>query len=131
MSKNLKEDEIPDLFPIAGSNYYFDLDELSQSIRIERTESIDDILGEAKKKLKKNKEEDDEETEDEIEPYSQIIDITKWETLKVMIDAVLNEAAPVDEAMGFNKLAEQLSIPFRLSFNTLIKYKIIKEENGR
>lgn len=131
MSKNLKEDEIPDLFPIAGSNYYFDLDELSQSIRIERTESIDDILGEAKKKLKKNKEEDDEEAEDEIEPYSQIIDITKWETLKVMIDAVLNEAAPVDEAMGFNKLAEQLSIPFRLSFNTLIKYKIIKEENGR
>lgn len=131
MNKNLKEDEIPDLFPIAGSNYYFDLDELSQSIRIERTESIDDILGEAKKKLKKNKEEDDEETEDEIEPYSQIIDITKWETLKVMIDAVLNEVAPVDEAMGFNKLAEQLSIPFRLSFNTLIKYKIIKEENGR
>lgn len=131
MSKNLKEDdEIPELFPIAGSNYYFDLDELSQSIRIERTESIDDILGEAKKKLKKNKEEDDDE-DDEVEPYAQIIDITKWETIKVMVDAVLNESAPVDEAMGFNKLAEQLSIPFRLSFNTLIKYKIIKEENGR
>lgn len=130
MGKILKEDENPELFPIAGGNYYFDLNELSQFIRIEKTESVDDILGEAEKELNQNKKEDDEE-EEVIEPYTQIIDVTKWETIKVMVEAVLSETGPLDEAMGYKKLAEQLSIPFRLSFNTLIKYKIIKEENGR
>jgi len=33
--------------------------------------------------------------------------------------------------MGRTKLSSQLSIPFKLSFNTLLKYQIIKEENGR
>lgn len=114
-----------ELFPVAGNNYFFDLEELSQFIRIERTENIDDILGEAEKELQ------GEVKKEDLDLESQIIDITKWESIKVMIECVLNEQAPVDEAMGFNKLAEQLSIPFRLSFNTLIKHNIIKEDNGR
>jgi predicted RNA-binding protein len=112
-----------ELFPVAGNNYFFDLEELSQFIRIEKTENIDDILGEAEKELQGEIKKDDLE--------SQIIDITKWEAIKVMMECVLNEHSPVDEAMGFGKLSEQLSIPFRLSFNTLIKHNIIKEENGR
>lgn len=125
MGKNLKEEE-PKLFAIAGNQYYFDLDELSQYIRIEKTESVEDILGEIQEK-----ESDGEESEYKDSEYTQIIDVTKWETLKIMIETVLNEQGPIDEAMGYSKLSEQLSIPFRLSFNTLIKNKIIKEENGR
>ena len=57
--------------------------------------------------------------------------ITKWETTKVMIETVLTEQGPIDEAMGRTKLSNQLSIPFKLSFNTLLKYQIIKEDDGR
>jgi hypothetical protein len=137
MNKFRKEEEEPsDLFEIAGVKYYFDLDQLTQFIRIEKPESVDDILGEAKKELVKNTEdtedtENDELVEPELEGYSQIIDITKWETTKVMIETVLTEQGPIDEAMGRTKLSNQLSIPFKLSFNTLLKYQIIKEENGR
>jgi len=136
MNKFRKEEEPSDLFEIAGVKYYFDLDQLTQFIRIEKPESVDDILGEAKKELAK-KPEDTEDTENEelvepeLEGYSQIIDITKWETTKVMIESVLTEQGPIDEAMGRTKLSSQLSIPFKLSFNTLLKYQIIKEENGR
>jgi hypothetical protein len=139
MNKFRKEEEPSDLFEIAGVKYYFDLDQLTQFIRIEKPESVDDILGEAKKELTK-KPENTEDTEDseneelveaELEGYSQIIDITKWETTKVMIETVLTEQGPIDEAMGRTKLSNQLSIPFKLSFNTLLKYQIIKEENGR
>ena len=136
MNKFRKEEEPSDLFEIAGVKYYFDLDQLTQFIRIEKPESVDDILGEAKKELVKNTEdtedtENDELVEPELEGYSQIIDITKWETTKVMIETVLTEQGPIDEAMGRTKLSNQLSIPFKLSFNTLLKYQIIKEENGR
>lgn len=136
MNKFRKEEEPSNLFEIAGVKYYFDLDQLTQFIRIEKPESVDDILGEAKKELVKNTEdtedtENDELVEPELEGYSQIIDITKWETTKVMIETVLTEQGPIDEAMGRTKLSNQLSIPFKLSFNTLLKYQIIKEENGR
>ena len=120
MNKFRKEEEEPsDLFEIAGVKYYFDLDQLTQFIRIEKPESVDDILGEAKKELVKNTEdtedtENDELVEPELEGYSQIIDITKWETTKVMIETVLTEQGPIDEAMGRTKLSNQLSIPFKL-----------------
>lgn len=122
-----KKEESPEFFSIAGSQYYFDLDELSQFIRIEKNETVDDILGTEPEPKVEEKDSDDTTTKEEpIE--GQIIDLTKWETIKVMIESVLSENNPVDEAMGKTKLGEQLSIPFRLSFNTLLNYKIIKEQ---
>ena len=52
-----KEKHESDFFSIAGNYYYFDLDELSQFIRIEKPENtsdsiVDDILGENKKEEK-------------------------------------------------------------------------------
>ena len=122
-------DDSSELFDVAGNKYYFDLDALSQFIRIEKSESVDDILGEAKKELENKNNENDEETEEvPHELYTQIIDVTKWETTKVMIESVLSEQGPVDEAMGYGQLSKQLSIPFKISFNTLLKYQIIKED---
>lgn len=124
MSRFRNGDTIPEFFEIGSNKYYFDLDELSQFVRIEKSESVDDILGEAKKEL-----EDTEMVEDgQSDLYAQVIDVTKWETTKVMIESVLSEQNTVDEAMGFTAMSKQLSIPFKLSFNTLLKYKIIKEE---
>ena len=123
-----KNEESPEFFSIAGSQYYFDLDELSQFIRIEKDETVDDILGETKNDTEEHDPKDEKSDESETPVESQIIDLTKWETIKVMIESVLSENGPVDEAMGRTKLGEQLSIPFRLSFNTLLNYKIIKEQ---
>lgn len=124
------KEESPEFFSIAGSQYYFDLDELSEFIRIEKNETVDDILGDTKNDEEEEKENSEEKDSKELEPpiEGQIIDLTKWETIKVMIESVLSENSPVDEAMGRTKLGEQLSIPFRLSFNTLLNYKIIKEK---
>jgi len=123
MNKYRREEDDSELFKIAGNQYYLDLNALSEFIHIEKTESVDDILGEAKKEL-----EDSQESIQSEETYAQLIDITKWETTKVLIESILTEQGPVDEAMGVKKLEDQLSIPFKLSFNTLLKYKIIKED---
>ncbi len=118
-----KREEPLEMFEIAGENYYFDLEELSQFIRIEKDETVEDILDEAKKEFLKENENLEEKNVHNVD----IIDFPKWETTKVMMECILNEHAPVDEAMGFSKLSNQLSIPFKMSFNTLLKHKIIKK----
>lgn len=108
-----------EFFEIAGQEYYFDLENISSYIRIEEEPSVDFIL---------NKEEETEET-GELPQNVQMIDVSKWEVIKVLIETTLNENGIIDESMGIKKLEGQLSIPFRLSFNTLIKHKLIRK-NG-
>lgn len=116
------------LFEIAGETYYFDLDKISDFIRLDKEEDDVESL------LKMTEPEDmDVENEPKEEPVmfeerGQMIDITKWELTKALIETVLSEQGIVDEAMGTQKLGEQLSIPFRISFNTLIINKILKKE---
>ena len=109
-----------ELFEVAGEKFYFDLDSISDFVRIDddNNKSIDDILGE-----------NDPSEVENPELQGQLIDMTKWDMTKALIETVLNENGIVDEAMGVVKLGEQLSIPFRLSFNTLIKHKLIKRSN--
>jgi isopentenyl diphosphate isomerase/L-lactate dehydrogenase-like FMN-dependent dehydrogenase len=55
-----------------------------------------------------------------------MVDMTKWELVKGMMESILTDNSIVDEDMGITMLGKQLSIPFRLSFNTLVKHKLIK-----
>ena len=109
-----------ELFEVAGEEYFFDLEKISDFVRIQEdeTKGVDALLGKS------------DDPDEEVDPLQgQLIDMTKWDMTKALIETVLNENGIVDEAMGFSKLGEQLSIPFRLSFNTLIKHKLIKRSN--
>jgi hypothetical protein len=105
-------------FEIANENFYLDLDRISDFIKIDSVDTLDDILSGV-----------DDLSEEELEslaPQGQMVDVTKWEMTKTLIEVLLQENGIVDEGMGITKLGEQLSIPFRISFNTLIHNKIIK-----
>lgn len=55
------------------------------------------------------------------------INIFKYEVLKVCLERILNEYQEVDDNLGpFGE--ENLSISFKIAFNTLIKYKILIED---
>ena len=43
------------------------------------------------------------------------------------LDTILTEAAQDDNGMGL--LNSELSIPFKIAFNTLIKYQILTKED--
>ena len=76
---------------------------------------------------------------DEIDNYIQVkseiplsgstnenhISIVKYETIKLMLDILMDEHEEVDEVLG-SKGSNSLSIPFKLAFNTLLSKKIIK-----
>lgn len=123
-------EEEDNLFNVAGEKFYFDLDKISEFIKLEKPDDeIDEIFKEKPDPMDPDEPNEDEELPLE-ENFGQMIDITKWELTKAMIETVLTENnGELDESMGIAKLETQLSIPFRISFNTLLINKILKK-NG-
>lgn len=110
------------MFEVSGQVFYFDLNEISNIMKIDSDKiNIDELLS------KEEKKEINELEEVKGDNYP-LIDVAKWELTKALIETVLHEQGVVDERMGITKLGEQLSIPFRLSFNTLLMNKIIKQK---
>jgi hypothetical protein len=128
-----------ELFRIANNEYYIDLDKVSEFIRMEPT--LDELLLSSNQEVKENVDSDDENFGDVGEkeivfegpqnaiPPHMMMDVAKWEIVRALLESLLNENGIIDESMGIKKLESQLSIPFRLAFNTLLINKIIKR-NG-
>ena len=64
-------------------------------------------------------------TDGESGGTEQHISILKYDMLKIMVDVLLSESEEVDEKLG--PKSSELSIPFKLAFNTLINKKIINK----
>lgn len=70
---------------------------------------------------------------DEVESYVNIIstgetqiNLVKYEMIKHMVDTILTEAAEIDENLGM-KSTNELSLPFKIAFNSLLFKHIIKK----
>lgn len=55
------------------------------------------------------------------------IDMAKYETIRVLFEVILSTQEEVDGDLGVERGLGKLPLPFKLSFNTLINYGIIKE----
>jgi len=53
------------------------------------------------------------------------ISLVKFEMVKTLIDVLMTESEEVDENLGV-KGASNLSLPFKLAFNTLLTHGILK-----
>jgi hypothetical protein len=54
------------------------------------------------------------------------LNLPRFEFFKLMLDTVCGIVEDVDDTLGVVSL-NKLSVPYKLSLNTLIKYKIIKK----
>jgi hypothetical protein len=89
---------------VLGKNYYIDIDGLTK-----KCQTGNQI-----------KDEDGNESEE--------VNIFKYEILKVCLERVLNEYEEIDEELGpFGD--KNLSISFKIAFNTLIKNQILIEDD--
>ena len=88
------------MLTLFGENYYINLDNIDKYVNIQSTS----VSG---------------STEPE-----QHISIVKYEMIKTLTDVILSEHEDIDEKLG-NK--SNLSIPFKLAFNTLLNNKIINK----
>lgn len=90
------------MLQVLGELYYIDLDSISKTIDMP------------------NHTVSEEETETE-----QTINLVSFEIIKMMLEIIMTERDEVDENLGVHS-SKNLSIPFRLAFNTLLKHKILK-----
>lgn len=93
------------MLQILGENYYLDLDKIDDYVQI-------------KEKVKSNKLSGDTE--------GTHISIIKYDTIKIMIDVILSEDEELDEKLGI-KGSSQLSIPFKIAFNTLMYKNLLNK----
>ena len=85
------------MFKIFGETYYLDLHEMEKKSESHTQSS--------------------EESEKTISPM-------KFEVLKTMVDVIMSEQEPMDEMLSSK--SREVSIPFRIAFNTLLVNNIIK-----
>ena len=89
-----------------GENYYIDVNEFEDQVSLINSKYYTPPLS--------------GETENE-----QQISITRYETFKSLIEVILTEREELDENLGMHA-AKNLTIPFKIAFNTLLMNKIIK-----
>ena len=90
-----------------GENYYIDVNELEDQVSLINSKYYTPPLS--------------GESENE-----QQISVTRYETFKSLIEVILTEREELDENLGIHS-AKNLTIPFKIAFNTLLYNKIIKQ----
>jgi hypothetical protein len=100
------------MLEIFGKQYYIDIDRITEECQIEEDQQI----------IKNNIEAESSSTEN----GTQIINIFKYEMLKMFIERVLNENIEDDESIGVFA-SDATTLSFKIAFNTLIKNKILIE----
>jgi len=100
------------LLQIGGKELYFDIDRLSDIVKIESKINQDGII--------------EKISDAEMEESSIQIDITKYELYREMFATILSYNDEIDDMMGSVAL-NKTTIPFKISFNTLLMKGIIKE----
>ena len=91
------------MIQVLGENYFIDLDEIENYLDMSQAD-------------------DSEDSESGVTETK--INIIKFEMVKMLLDTILNEQEIVDEKLGMKSNA-QVSIPFRLAFNSLLNKKLI------
>jgi hypothetical protein len=91
------------MIQVLGENYFIDLDEIEIYLDMNQNDDSDDS------------ESGFTETK---------INIIKYEMVKMLLDTVLTEQEIVDEKLGM-KGTSNVSIPFRIAFNSLLNKKLI------
>jgi len=89
------------MLKILGEHYYLDLDKIDEYIQINQ-----DSLSSSG------------ETE------STQINIVKYETIKLMLEVIMDVTDEIDETLAGK--GSEISIPFKLAFNTLLSKQLLK-----
>ena len=104
------------LLQIGGKELYFDIDRLSDVVKIETKINQDDVLEKITEQMEL----------DSMEESTIQIDITKYELYREMIATLLSYNEEIDDKMGSVAL-NKTNIPFKIAYNTLLMKGIIKE----
>ncbi len=96
------------MFKIFNETYYVDIDKIDEYVQF----------------TEKTVEETDTENE-EVTKEEKQIHLVRYELVKNFLETVLTESNEVDEDLGMK--TNEVSIPFKIAFNSLLVKKIINK----
>jgi hypothetical protein len=91
------------MLKVLGEHYYLDLDKIDDYVQIKETKG--NISGETE---------------------NTAISIIKYETIKLMLEIIMDEPEEIDEQLGA-KGTNNISIPFKIAFNTLLYKNLLNK----
>jgi hypothetical protein len=115
----------------AGSIYYIDLEEFDRIISYSPTGGSDKFITSEKKVTRNEKNEvvSIEEFESQ-NTRGKEIDGPKYEVMRMMLEIIMDEKNDdVDTSLGIDRALQKTPFSYRIAFNTLLHYGVIKEVN--
>jgi hypothetical protein len=90
------------MISVLGETYYIDLDKVENYLDMSNDENYEPLSGTSEMR----------------------INVIKFELIKLLLETVLSEQEPLEDKLGLNN-PKNVSIPFKLAFNTLLNKKLI------
>jgi hypothetical protein len=117
------------MIEFGGVLYYLDMDAFDKAITPPNIKPTDKIK-EVDKKTVTNELGDVVGTEitETIRLRGKEIDGAKYDILRMMIEVIMEEKAEIDDTLGADRALEKTALSYKLAFNTLFRYGILKEQ---
>lgn len=95
------------MLKVFGENYFVDFDQIERYVDMTDYSDVD--------------------SEDELSVSGESnvrINIIKYEMVKMMLEVIISEETELDDKLGL-KNSNNISVPFKIAFNSLLNKKII------
>ena len=111
-----------------GIVYYLDLDNLQNMLKLDEGRESSEV--EETETTTTYIQGGLEKTEVKVKKYykNKELDISKYETYRALIEILLTDVGfEDDDSLGVEMGLSKASLPFKIAFNTLVKYGILRE----
>ena len=115
------------ILEFGGIAYYLDFDGIENMLKVNSDLKSDDI--DETETTNTYIQGGLQKTEVTVRKYNKgkEIDISKYETYRSLIEILLTYHEESDDSLGTERALSGASLPFKIAFNTLVKYGILKE----
>jgi hypothetical protein len=115
------------MIEFGGIYYYIDLKNFERVISVDETSKSETASTLTTSKDENGKTTSVVEVKTET-PKSREINVAKFEMIRELIDVVLSHDEDGDTSLGAERVLSQTPLSFKIAFNTLYEYGIIKEK---
>ena len=115
------------MIEFGGVIYHLDLDKLSETISLTTKLEKEIVETIEKQYFDENGTLTGSEVLKTTKDRELTIDSTKYDMLRMMIEIITDDMEDTDDSLGVDRALEKTSLAYKIAFNTLHNYGILKE----
>lgn len=116
------------MLDIGGSTYIVDLERLSELLSDDESLKSQEIV-ETEVNEVRNEKGELVGTETTTKTYNKgkEIDASRYDLFRMFFEVLLTYNEEFDDTLGFDRAMQNATLPFKITFNTLLNYEVLKE----